>query len=167
MPPMAGVFDDSAPEGGGLEDEHEYDRVQRGVEVDRTKYYETGRAAVGIGPDGMPLIAGDPPPEPDTGWTHRNLVCSEAPGREACEHYVALLLPADGVAKGFAPLRQIRRFCTKLATAAELFEIDGDIYACSVRKPQDEPSIQQIRDFEARQKAVAEEANETSGELDF
>jgi len=80
---------------------------------------------------------------------------------------VALLLPADGVARGFEPLRQIRRFCTRLATAAELFEIDVDIYACSVRKPQDEASIKQIDDFEAKQKAIAEEVGETAGELDF
>lgn len=162
---MAGVFDEPAPEGGEL---GQGDRAaQRGMETDRSNYYETGHAAVAVGHDGMPVMVGEPPPDPDAGWTDDSLVCSGAPGRPPCEHYVGLLLPADGVARGFGPLRQIRRFCTRLATASELWEIDGDIYACTVRKPQDERSVKQIHDFEAKQKEIAEEVQETGGELDF
>jgi hypothetical protein len=122
---------------------------------------------VTLGPDKMPRIGGEPPASLEPGLSDSNLVCTEAEGRPGCEHYIALVLPADGIAKGFDELRQIRRFCKRLSTAAELFEISGNIYGCTGRSPQDLVSIRIIRDFERRQKELAAEHAETSGRLDF
>jgi hypothetical protein len=158
-----GVFDEPSGEGPA---EIERPR-QRPMEVDRNAYYETGTLMVGVGGDGLPVIGGGAPEEPEEGITDDNLVCGGAPGRLPCEHYIAVLLRADGVAKGFGDMKQIRRFCKRLSTAAELFEVDIDIYACTSRNPPDAPSAALIDDFEARQKAVAEEAAEKSGTLDF
>lgn len=169
---MGGVFDDE--DSGPLfqADSEEAAQVerprQRPMEVDSAKYIETaGYVSVALGPDKMPRISGDPPEGPEPGLTDANLVCTEAEGRPACDHYIALVLPADGVAKGFSELRQIRRFCKRLSTAAELFEISGNIYGCTGRTPQDPVSIRIIRDFERRQKEMAAEHAETSGKLDF
>lgn len=138
------------------------------MEVDSSKYIETaGYVSVALGPDKMPLIGGEKPAGPEPGLTEANLVCNESPERPACDHYIALVLPADGVAKGFEELRQIRRFCKRLSTAAELFEITGNIYGCTGRTPQDLVSIRIIRDFEKRQKEMAAEHAEKSGKLDF
>lgn len=141
--------------------------VQRPMEVDAFKYAETGRVAVGVGPDRLPVIQGEPPPAPDTGWTDDNLVCTSAPGRPRCKYYGALLLDADGVASGFDRMHQIRRFCTRLATGTELFEIDINIHACLLRSPADAKSGDRIDDFEARQKDVAAEMSETSDKAVF
>jgi hypothetical protein len=136
-------------------------------------YYEPGRLAVAVGPDGLPVVAGGAPQGPEPGLTDDNLICLEtldADGnvvRPACSSYIALLRPADGVARGFGELRQIRRFCTRLATASELFEIDGDIFACSGRTPVDVRSADLIRNFEARQKQAAADAAQDNGEVDF
>lgn len=137
------------------------------VATDRTDYYEPGRLAVAVGADGLPVVAGEPPSGPEPGLTDDNLVCLEAPGRPACEHLVSLLRPADGVSRGHGQLRQMRRFCTRLATASELFEVDGDIFACSARTPVDVQSNKLIREFERRQKEVAAEAAQEQGEVDF
>lgn len=130
-------------------------------------YYEPGRLAVAVGADGLPVVGGEPPSGPEPGLTDDNLICLEAPGRPACRFYIAMLRPADGVARGHGQLRQIRRFCTRLATASELFEIDGEIYACSGRDPFDVGSDRLIRDFERRQKELAAEAAQDKGEVDF
>lgn len=144
------------------------DRSQRPMEVDRSRYYETGQLNVTEGPLGqLPVIGGEAPAPPGSGLTVDNFVCNAAPGRPACEYYAAVLLPADGEARGFGPMRQIRRFCRAMATASELFELDGDLYACTLRKPVHEPSVRAIEAFEAKQRAIAEETNETSGKLDF
>jgi hypothetical protein len=137
------------------------------MEVDSSRYYETGNLAVGMGNDGLPVIAGGEPQGGDDGLTDANLVCVGGEGRMPCEHYTALLLPADGVARGYGEMRQIRRFCNRLSTASELFEIDGNIYACTSRDPREERSAALVDDFEARQKKLAEESAETSGALDF
>lgn len=138
------------------------------VAVDQSTYYEPGRLAVAVGPDGLPVVAGEPPSGPEPGLTHDNLVCLAVPGeREQCAHLVSLLRPADGVSRGYGQMRQIRRFCTRLATASELFEVDGDIYACSARSPADAASTKLIRDFEARQKDIAAEAAQDQGEVEF
>lgn len=169
---MGGIFDtedSDLPSGADSEQAEQVERPrQRPMEVDPTKYIETaGYVAVTLGADKMPLIAGEPPAGPEPGLSDSNLVCTEAEGRPACEHYIALVLPADGVAKGFGELRQIRRFCKRLSTAAELFEISGNIYGCTGRSPQDLVSIRIIRDFEKRQKELAAEHAEKSGKLDF
>lgn len=137
------------------------------MEVDRSRYYETGQLNVGQGPDGLPVVAGGEPQGPDDGLTDDNLVCIGSPGRPPCDHYIAILLPADGVARGFGKMRQIRRFCKRLSTPSELFEVDQNIYACTARSPQSEKSAQLIHNFEAEQKRVAEEGAEKSGTLDF
>ena len=98
--------------------------MQRPMEVDPSRYYETGNVAVGIG--------------------------------------------SDGGAKGYGrELRQIRRFCSRLGTAAELFEITGNVHACTLREPQDQRSAQLIENFEAEQIKQAGEMSEKSGALDF
>jgi hypothetical protein len=139
------------------------------MEVDRSKYYETGRLNVVEGPLGtLPTVMGEPPVGPEPGLRIDNFVCNGIEGlREPCRHYAAVLLPADGVARGFGEMKQIRRFCLKMATASELFELDGDVFACTLRSPQDDTSVAKINDFEARQRQLAAEAAETSGELDF
>jgi len=159
---MGGVFD--APDEGPAEIERPR---QRPMEVDRSKYFETGNLQVGMGSDGLPVVAGGDAQGADDGLTDDNLVCIEGDGRPACEHYTAILLPADGVARGYGEMRQIRRFCKRLSTATELFEIDQNIYACTSRTPQDDVSRAQILTFEAKQKQLARDSAETSGELDF
>ena len=159
--------------GGDLFDEPDEGPVpierpsQRPMEVNRNRYYETGALMVGMGGDGLPVIGGQLPDGPEEGVTDDNLVCTKAPGRPVCEHYVAIILRADGVAKGFGTMRQIRRFCKRLSTASELFEVDIDIYACTSRSPQDSRSAAIIDDFEARQKDITKESAEKSGTLDF
>lgn len=140
---------------------------QRGVAVDSSEYFETGAVAVAIAEDGLPRVGGEPPETQDEGITDENLVCTSGPGRPRCKYYTALLVPADGVAKGFPDMRQIRRFCSRLQTASELWEITGSVYACTARRPRDEASNRAIEDFEARQKALAAEMNETGGKLEF
>jgi hypothetical protein len=147
------------------------------MEVDRSKYYEPGRLNVAEGPLGqLPTVGGETPVGPEPGLRVDNFVCNGIPfprrdevpsGREPCRFYAAVLLPADGVARGFGEMKQIRRFCLKMATASELFELDGDVFACTLRDPQDQASIMKINDFEARQRQLAEDMAETSGELDF
>lgn len=151
-----------------LDEEGDEPRHQRPMEVDPSLYYETGRLNVMEGPPGrLPEILGDPPPLPDPGMTVDSFVCNAAAGRLACEFYGAVLLPAAGSAKGFSPMRQIRRFCTRLATASELFELEGDVYACTLRRPLHESSTREIEAFEERQRKLAEEVGEKSGSLEF
>lgn len=140
---------------------------QRPVELDRTRYYATGRLTFDVAADGLPVPGGEPPAGPEPGLSDESLVCTEGKDRPQCEHYIALLRPAEGVAKGFGPMREIRRFCRCLATASELFEIDGDIAACSARSPIDRKSLSLILDFERRQKELAHDVAEKSGVLDY
>jgi len=162
-PDATGIFEENSEESEAIERP-----AQRGVEVDSSRYYETGAVAVGIGADGLPVVGGGAPQGPDEGLTVENLICNAAPGRPACEHYTAIITPADGVAKGYGrELRQIRRFCSRLQTASELWEIDGRIFACSARRPRDERSAAEIEQFEAQQKEIARDMSETGGKLDF
>jgi hypothetical protein len=141
---------------------------QRSLQRHRSDYYETGRLNVAEGNFGtLPLVVGDPPDGPEPGLTDDNLICTEAPGRKECEHFVQLLLPAPGVVRGHAPMREIRSFCLRLATTSELFEVDGEVFACTLRSPPDARSSEAIRAFRRRQKEIAIEATETGGELDF
>lgn len=162
-----GQGEDRLPETSADESPEVADRRQRPMEVDSSRYFETGRALVGVGPDGMPVMVGDPPAPPEPGLTERNLVCIAGPGRPECQHYVALVLPADGVAKGFGELRQIRRFCKRLSTAVELFEITGNIYGCTARSPQDVVSLRVIQDFEQRQREMTAEQSESNVSVDL
>jgi hypothetical protein len=163
---MGGLEDDGLP--GKSPDGRESSSVQRPMEVDRTKYYETGQLNVAEGPPGtLPVVGGDPPAGPEAGLTAENFVCNGTADRPQCEFYAAVLMPADGVARGYAPMKQIRRFCLKMATGTELFELDGSVFACTLRSPQDPVSADQIRTFEERQRQLAAESAQTSGELDF
>lgn len=143
------------------------DTGQRGVETDSSRYFETGRLALGVAPDGLPVVVGPQPSGPEPGLSDDNLVCLGASGREPCRYLGQILVPADGEAKGFAPLRQIRRFCTRLATASELWELTGDVFACTLRVPHDAQSSALINDFEARQKQLARDAAQKSEKLDL
>ena len=141
--------------------------VTRPMSVDPTQYYETGAAQVASGPDGLPVIAGEPPDGPEPGLSDDNFICTDGPNRPPCAHYVAIVVPAEGTAKGFGPLRRIRRFCKWLSTGMEPFELTGDFYACTARSPQDLVSLRIITDFEKKQKKQAREHAQQSGELDF
>lgn len=165
---MGGLEDGNGPVGHDP-DGTDTDRSQRPMETDRTKYYEPGRLTVAEGPLGkLPVVLGGDPQGPEPGLTGENFVCNGIEGqRESCRHYAAVLMPAHGVARGFGEMKQIRRFCTKLATASELFELDGEVFACTLRDPQDEASVRKIHDFERRQRELAAEMAEVSGELDF
>jgi len=154
---------------GQSPDGTDVERKQRPMEVDRSKYYETGHLQVMEGPLGqLPVVGGTPPEGPEPGLRVDNFVCNGVPGvREPCQHYAAVLLPAQGVARGFGEMREIRRFCLKMATASELFELDGDVFACTLRSPPDPGSAGVIDEFEARQRQLAADVAETGGELDF
>jgi hypothetical protein len=164
-----GIFDPEDAESPETLAEKPGSERQRGVERDSSRYYETGRASVGIGADGLPVVGGDLPEGPSEGLTDSNMICNatEDGSRKECEWYTAVLLPADGIAKGFDEMREIRRFCRLLATASELWEITGNLYACTSRSPQDLVSISKVKNFELRQKKAAREAAEKSGKLDF
>jgi hypothetical protein len=167
-----GIFDpngESSEQPGDLDESEVGHGGQSRMEVDSSRYFQTGRVGVGIGHDGMPVVGGDGPPQPDVGLTDENFICaaSEDGQRPECEHLVTLVLPADGSAKGFGELRQIRQFCRWLATGSEQWEHRGNVYACNARKPQDLVSIRVIRDFRSRQKQLATETAEKSGRLDF
>jgi hypothetical protein len=168
-----GIFDPNGPADGeqpaDLSETETGHRGQAPMEVDSSRYYKTGRVAVGVGTDGMPVVGGEGPPTPEPGLTDENFICaaSEDGTRPECSHLVTLVLPADGVAKGFGELRQIRQFCRWLATGSEQWEHRGNVYACNARTPQDPVSIRVIRDFRTKQKQLAAETAEKSGTLDF
>jgi hypothetical protein len=175
-----GIFDpegESSEQPGDLDESDRGHRGQAPMEVDSSRYYKTGHVGVGIGKDGMPMIGGEGPPEPDVGLTDNNFICAESEDRSRpeCVHLVTLVLPADGVAKGFGELRQIRQFCRWLATGSEQWEHRGNVYACNARTvapklpdPQDGGvSMKVIRDFRTKQKQLASDTAEKSGKLDF
>lgn len=166
---MGGVADQPPGGGPGAEDSEPVERPsQEPMQVDSSRYLKTaGMIAMAIGSDGMPEMPSGDPPGPDEGLTDENLVCAGGQGRPPCEHYGAILVPADGEAKGFGEMRQIRRFCKRLSTATELFEITTSIYACTLRSPADDASERKIHNFEAEQKRIAQEHEETGGSLDF
>lgn len=139
------------------------------MQVDTSHYIKPARVAVSVGRDGLPVISGEGPPQPDIGLTDDNFICaaSEDGKRPECTHLVTLVVPADGSAKGFAEMRQIRQFCRWLATGSEQWEHRGNVYACNARSPQDVVSLRVIKDFRSRQKQLAAEVAEKSGTLDF
>jgi hypothetical protein len=142
---------------------------QTGMKTHASEYYEPGRVAVGMAPGGGVRIEGDPPPPPPEGLTDDNLICTSAADRPECEHYVALLLDAEGVFRGGSTQpRQIRRFCRRLATASELMDLEGlNVYACSSRSPRDSVSAGLLRKFEDHQREKAAEVAATGGEMDL
>lgn len=166
--PMGGSADGEGDLPGTSADGTDEDRTQVPLAVDRMAYYKTGELNVVEGPLGeLPQVLGEPPVGPEPGVREDNFVCLGAPGRPPCRHLAQVLLPAPGVAKGFAAMKQIRAFCLRMATASELYEVDGEIFACTLRDPPDEASAAKIDEFRARQQHIEKEMNETSGELDF
>lgn len=157
------------PAEGSAEDMPVYEPGEvRGMELDRFKYLQPGRLAVGRGSDGLPVIQGEPPEGPEPGLTEDNLVCIRAAGRPQCRHLRGLLSNAPGVARGYERMKMVRRFCMALSTGSELFDLDGvDIFACLSRDPVDEASLSTLEAFEERQKREAREAAQTSGDLEW
>lgn len=160
-----GVFDSAG------EEDRAADLVpnsQKPLATRSEQYIETGYLAVGVADDGGVQMGGGAPSGPAPGLTLENLVCLEAEGRPYCEHYIAFLTDAEGTAKGFAKMRQIRRYCRRMSTASELMEIgEVAIYACTSRAPQDPTSMRLIRDHELRQRRAADEMARESGEIDL
>ena len=134
-------------------------------------YVETGFVGVTDAPDGGVLIGGGDPPGPALPLSVDNLICleDEVRGRAECEFFVQWVTEAEGVTKGVGEQpKQIRCFCTRLATASELMEI-GEIavFACSARRPFDVASRDTIRGFRRRQRELAVEFAQEQGEKDL
>jgi hypothetical protein len=140
---------------------------QRPLELDPAAYVELGAAEVGIGPDGLPLMAGGAPRAPAPGLTADRFVCASAPGRDVCVHLGQLLLDAPGEYHGDDPAQEkpmrLARYCTRLAAQTELLDLtDTQVHACTLRQPPDPVSSARIERFEARQRAIAAAAETTS-----
>ncbi len=143
--------------------------TQKPMAIHTADYVETGFLSVGPAPDGGVLIGGGDPPGPALMLTVDNMICLEKDGRPECQHFVQFLTEAAGVQKGFGEQpKQIRRYCTRLATATELMELgEVAVFACSARKPQDLVSIRLIKDFERRQREIAAEHEQTHSEKEM
>lgn len=144
---------------------------QKPLATRASDYIETGYVPVVEDPGGGVRIAGGDPPGPALMLTGENLICAEdeSTGRPACAHFVEWLTEAEGVTKGFGDQpKQVRSYCTKLATASELMEI-GEIavFACSARSPVDVKSRDLIRNFRRRQRELAAEYAQEHGEKDL
>jgi len=170
-----GIFDSSKdPFWGGTDPDKPVSLETPGQKPMATRaadYVETGFVPVVESPDGGVLIAGGEPPGPALMLTTGNLVCTEdeASGREECQFFVQWLTEAEGVTKGFGDQpKQIRAYCTRLATASELMEIgEVAVFACSARRPQDLVSINLIKGFRRRQRELAAEYAQESSEKDL
>lgn len=138
------------------------------MEVDPSRYLRTGRLQVTEGgPGGLPQVLGGEPRDPGDLVAESNLICNGAPGRPPCDHYIAVVMEADGVARGFEEMRRIRRFCKRLSTASELFEITGNIYGCSARNPNASNAVEIVAQFEQSQRDLAAESAETEKTVDL
>jgi len=138
------------------------------LSTDPYGYVEHANVQVVAAPDGTPRFAGGPPPEPPEGLTTDNFVCSSAPGRAPCRYYGALVLDAEGQIRGSHKPRQIKRYCTKLASQSELMELtDSNVYACTLRDPPDPGSQSVVDRLEERQRELADDAQKEAGEFDI
>jgi hypothetical protein len=167
-----GTFDTSNDSfWGGGDAEKAADLIPPGQKPLATRpsdYIETGYLPVVAAPDGGVLIAGGEPPGSALMLTGENLVCTEdeTTGRQECDFFVQWITEAEGVTKGFGEQpKQIRCYCTKLATASELMEIgEVAVFACSARRPVDIRSRDMIRNFRRRQRELAAEYAQEQGE---
>ena len=142
-------------------------RSQVPLEMDVHKYAELGFVQVVAAPGGVMIAPGEPA-QPSDYLTEDSFVCSSTPTRPVCEGYAAMLMPAEGIVRGFEKPLQIRRFCRKLASQSELLELtDATVYACTLRSPPDEQSEARIAAFEAKQRKIAEESAETGGKIEI
>lgn len=144
---------------------------QKPLAVRPSDYIETGFVPVHKAADGGVMIGGGEPPGSALLLTTENLVCTEneSTGRLECEFFVQWITEAEGVTKGVDEQpKQIRAYCTRLATASELMEIgEVAVFACSARRPIDVPSHNLIRDFRRRQRELAAEYAQDHGEQDL
>lgn len=137
------------------------------LEIDLHKYAELGAVQVVTAPGGAMIVPGEPA-QPGDYLTEDSFICSATPTRPACIGYAAMLLPAEGIVRGFERPLQIRRLCTRLASQSELLELtDATVYACTLRSPRDENSAKRIEMFEAKQRKLAEESAQKSGEIEI
>jgi hypothetical protein len=137
------------------------------LQIDPYKYAELGAVQVVSAPGGVMIAPGEPA-QPSDYLTEDSFICSATPTRPACIGYAALLLPAEGIVRGFERPLQIRRLCTRLASQSELLELtDATVYACTLRSPQDENSAKRIEMFEGKQRKIAEESAQKSGEIEI
>jgi len=137
------------------------------LEVDSHKYAQLGAVQMVSAPGGVMVAPGEPA-QPVDYLTEDSFVCSSTPSRPVCTGYAAMLLPAEGIVRGFVRPLQIRRFCTKLASQSELLELtDCTVYACTLRSPPDPKSAEKIATFEAKQRQIAEESAQKSGKLEI
>lgn len=138
---------------------------QVALSVDSLDYARAAEPRMVPGADGMPVMAGATMnPQPPPGLTEENFVCIAGKGRPVCIHYRAVLLDANGTNSGLGePMKQLRRYCTKLASQTELMELsEVNVYACLVREPEDSRSAAVLAAFEERQKEAAARAAQTS-----
>lgn len=137
------------------------------LEVESHKYVELGEVRMVSAPGGVMVAPGEPA-QPADYLTEDSFVCSSTPTRPVCEGYAAMLLPAEGIVRGFKQPLQIRRFCTRLASQSELLELtDCTVYACTLRSPRDPNSAGRIEAFEAKQRQIAEESAQTGGQVEI
>lgn len=138
------------------------------LEIDTHKYAELGAIHMVQAPGGVMIAPGEPA-QPSDYLTEDSFVCTSTPGgRVACIGYAAMLIPAEGIVRGFKQPKQIRRFCTRLASQSELLELtDATVYACTLRSPPDEVSAGRIASFEAEQRQIAEDSAQTGGQIEI
>lgn len=135
------------------------------LEIDLHKYVELGAVHVMQAPGGVMIAPGEPA-QPSDYLTEDSFVCASTPTRPVCAGYAAMLLPAEGIVRGFKKPLQIRRFCTRLASQSELLELtDATVYACTLRSPADPGSAGRIEKFEAEQRKIAVESAQKSGRI--
>lgn len=144
---------------------------QRGASVRTSDYVQTGHVPVSLAADGGVRIGGGDPPPRALYLSGDNFIClaDEERNRPVCEHLVQWVTEADGVVKGMDEQpKQIRRWCTRLATASELMELgEIAIFACSARRPIDVRSEDLIKNFERRQRELAAEHAQKASETDL
>lgn len=135
------------------------------LEIDAYKYAELGEVRMVQAPGGVMVAPGEPA-QPVDYLTEDSFVCASTPTRPACVGYAAMLLPAEGIVRGFEKPLQIRRFCTRLASQSELLELtDATVYACTLRSPVDPGSAGRIAKFEEKQRQLAVESAQKSGKV--
>lgn len=143
---------------------------QKPLALRPSDYVEVGFLSVGAAADGLPLMGGGEAPDQALLLTSDNLVCTEdaETGRPECEFFVQQLTEADGKAKGFEEMRQMRCYCTRLATSSELMELgEVAVFACSARKPRDLRSQELLTKFRQKQRQQAAEHAQETGESDL
>ncbi len=147
------------------------DRLMQPNELDASQYVELGAVEVSEGPDGLPVIGGNPRPSA-LGLFVESFVCNAAPAdgerpeRPKCDHLAQLVtdFPGDFVDQPLSERpKRILRWCLKIASTTEPMDLrDQNIYACELRSPPDSTSSRLIERVEAHQRAVALEGKTKS-----